>query len=334
LGNSDLLLLSIARFGFLSTNEKLTLYRSTASESQFVVLRREGVERLLGRRLNCRDFDPAATLRAAEGDRKLLTRKKIEYTFYQDTDYPPQLREIYNPPFLLFYRGELPAYDRPLLGIVGTRRPTGAAGEAAFRLGYDAGCAGIGVVSGLARGIDGFAHEGNVAGGGETVAVLGCGIDFIYPAQNRGLGVRILASGGAIVSEYPPGEPPLRYHFPARNRILSGLCRGVVVIEAPERSGALITVDHALDQGRDLFVHRSGLHGLTGVGTRKLAEDGAAVVDGIGEILEEWGYSQPSPFEEQGAAVTAVSLAARMRDELSGELVVHRGKYFRRVLHG
>jgi len=332
LGNNDLLLLGIGRLGFLTTNEKLTLLRCTASERQFSELRREGVERLLDRMLKCRVFDPAGALRAAEGDRKLLTRERIEYTFYEEPEYPPQLREIHDPPFLLFFRGKLPDYDLPLLGIVGTREPTGRAAKAAFRLGYEAGRSGIGVVSGLARGIDGFAHEGNVAGGGRTVAVLGCGIDFVYPPQNRYLGARILESGGTILSEYPPGEQPLRYHFPARNRIISGLSRGVVVVEAPEKSGALITVDHALDQGRDLFVHRDGLYGPTGVGTQRLSEDGARVIEGIEGVLDEWGYERAASVEPVGA--TSSNLASTMRAELTGELMLHRGSYFRRIGNG
>lgn len=319
---------------FLTTNEKLTLHRSTFSESDFSVLSRERVERLLNRRLRCRDFDPSSILRDAEGDRKRLTVKKIEYTFYEDTDYPPQLREIYNPPFLLFYRGELPDYQQPLLGIVGTRRPTGSAGEAAFRLGYDAGTCGISVVSGLAKGIDGFAHEGNLDGGGKTVAVLGCGIDSVYPVCNRSLGLRILEGGGTIFSEYPPGEPPLRYHFPARNRVLSGLCRTMVVVEAPERSGALITADHALDQGRDLLVHSAGLEGANGAGLRRLADDGAPVIDGMNEILEEWGYGHGYTQKVEPSEVTPGNLASMMRAELAGDMVAHRGKYFRRVVNG
>lgn len=330
--NNTLLLLSIARFGFLSLNEKLTLYRSTASARQFSELRREGVERLIERRLKCRTFDPPAAVRAAEVDRKRLTHEEIEYTFYEEPDYPPQLREIHDPPFLLFYRGKLPDYEIPLLGIVGTRRPTGRAAKAAFRLGYDAGLAGLDVVSGLARGIDGFAHEGNVAGGGRSVAVLGCGIDTVYPAQNRYLGARILQGGGAIVSEYPPGEPPLPYHFPARNRIISGLCRGIVVVEAPGRSGALITAEHALDQGRDLFVHRDGMIEPNGSGTKRLVEAGAPVVEGIDGVLREWGYEDVIPAEMVGT--TASNLSSTMRGELSGELMNHRGNYFRRVGNG
>lgn len=334
MADNDILLLSIARYTFLTTNEKLLLYRSTASVRQLAETRREGVERLIGRRLRCRDFDPVGTIERAEGDRKRLTRKKIEYTFYQNAGYPPQLREIHNPPFLLFYRGELPEYELPMLGIVGTRHPTGNGASAAFELGYDAGRNGIGVVSGLALGIDGFAHAGNVAGGGRTVAVLGCGVDVGYPTQNQDLSARILGSGGILMSEYPPGEPPLRYHFPERNRILSGLCRGVAVIEAPARSGALITVDHALDQGRDLFVHRQGLAGSAGEGTRRLADDGARVIDGIADILEEWGSGACAPEHASATTYSGRNLASLMRAELAGELVLHRGRYFRRVGNG
>lgn len=330
----ELLKLAVARFEFLTLNEKLKLYRAACDVEWLRTLRPAGLERLIERRLRTGRFDPSAALERAEGDRKLLTRKRIQYTFYEDTDYPPQLREIHDPPFLLFFRGKLPDYDRPMLGIVGTRHPTGSAENAAFELGYEAARSGVSVVSGLARGIDGCAHAGSVAGGGRTVAVLGCGIDFVYPAENRQLAVRMLKAGGALVSEYPPGEPPLRHHFPARNRILSGLCRGIVVVEAPAKSGALITVDHALDQGRDLFVHRRGLGGMVGSGTRRLAEEGAMVVDGMGEILSEWDVEAGSTTEAAEASLAPSDLAARMRAELNGELVNHRGRYFRRVWNG
>ncbi len=130
-------------------------------------------------------------------------------------------------------------------------------------------------MSGLARGIDREAHEGCVEAGGRSVAVLGNGIDLVYPASSRPTAMALLARGGAILSEYPPGVPPLQYHFPARNRIISGLCRAVVVVQAPERSGALITAEYALDQGRDLWVHAAGLQGSAGAGTRRLADSGA-----------------------------------------------------------
>lgn len=321
---------AVARLSFLTTSEKLALWRELASEAQFTHLSVSDLEAFFRRRIPSRSFAPEAALREVESDRKVLTAKRIEYTFYEDTSYPPQLREIYDPPFLLYYRGRLPDYDRPLLGVVGTRRPSGRSAASAYRLGFEAGREGIGVVSGLARGIDGRAHEGNIAGGGRTAAVLGCGIDFVYPASHRDLAARILESGGVLFSEYSPGVPPLRYHFPARNRILSGLCRGVVVVEAPEHSGALITAEYALEQGRDLYVHEGGISGTVGAGTSALSEAGAPIIRSASQILAEWGIAsreEPEGTEEDG------SLASMMKAELSGTLVSHHGEYFRRKGH-
>lgn len=331
MASSLLLRLAIARLSFLTTSEKLALCRQLESESQFLHLTVPDLETFFRRRIPVRSFAPEAVLREVERDRKVLTAKRIEYTFYEDTSYPPQLREIYDPPFLLYYRGRLPDYERPLLGVVGTRRPSGRSTASAYRLGFEAGNEGIGVVSGLARGIDGRAHEGNIAGGGRTAAVLGCGIDFVYPVSHRDLAARILKSGGVLFSEYSPGIPPLRYHFPARNRILSGLCRGIVVVEAPEHSGALITAEYALEQGRDLYVHQDGLSGSVGAGTRALSEAGAPIIRSVSELLAEWGIAGREVRE-----VTAEdgSLASLMRAELSGTLVSHHGEYFRRKGHG
>ncbi len=200
------MLLAIARAGFLKTPEKLLLLDLIDTEALFLSLTLTDIEEIVQRRLRAESFAPAELLEAAEHDRNILTRKGIAYTFYRDSSYPPQLREIFDPPFLLFYRGVLPDYEKPLAGVVGTRSPTGRGRQASYSLGFELGAEGIGVVSGLARGIDGAAHDGNIAGGGKTVAVLGCGIDFVYPSINRELALRILQTGGAIISEYPfPG---------------------------------------------------------------------------------------------------------------------------------
>jgi DNA processing protein len=159
----------------------------------------------------------------------------------------------------------------------------------AFEMGRDFARAGVPVVSGLALGIDAFSHRGNLEGGGATVAVLGSGLDMVYPASNRGLARRILEQGGALLSEYPPGTRPAKWNFPARNRIIACLARAVVIVEAPEKSGALITADFALQMGRDLFVASAGTASVKGGGTRSLAEDGAKVVSGAGSILRDWG---------------------------------------------
>jgi DNA processing protein len=215
---------------------------------------------------------------------------------------------------------------------VGTRYPTGAGRAAAFRLGFDLGRNGIWVVSGLARGIDREAHEGCEQAGGRSIAVLGNGIDLIYPSSSRSAAMALLARGGAIVSEYPPGVPPLRYHFPARNRIISGLCRGVVVVEAPERSGALFTAEYALQEHRDLWVHGAGLAGTTGAGTRHLAESGAPAVHAAGEILGAWGIAPRGPERSLPPRLSEGDrLAMLMKEEISGGCAQRGGETYWRT---
>ena len=284
-------LFGLSHVEFLRPREKRLLLEMFDSAQPLFHLSLADLGRLVGRKLVTRQWDPEALLRSGERTGKFLTENGMGGIFYRDSTYPPQLREIYDPPVLLFYRGTLPDNGLPLAGIVGTRFPTGGARRAANRLGFELGRAGIGVVSGLAKGIDREAHDGCLRAGGKTIAVLGSGIDQIYPSSSRSSGIAILTHGGTILSEYPPGVPPLQHHFPARNRILSGLCRCVVVVQAPERSGALITAEHALQEGRDLFVHAAGLSGSAGEGTRRLAEAGACVVDGSAAILREWGMT-------------------------------------------
>jgi DNA processing protein len=239
-------------------------------------------------------------------------------------EYPPMLREIYDPPPVLFFRGRLPDPERPLVAVVGTRRPSAAAAAQAYDICRELGRRGLAVVSGLALGIDAMAHRGNLEGGGATVAVLGSGADEIYPSSNRPLAGRILESGGAILSEYPPGTGPRKWNFPARNRIISALARGTLIVEAPERSGALITARFALEQGRDLWVSSSGAAGMTAegrgepaagfaiarrAGTIKLAEDGAGIIGSAADILGEWnleaGEGGSGALPESGAKAAA-----------------------------
>lgn len=250
--------LALSLVEFLTPWEKHRLLKILGGPAPLFHLPLAEISRLLGRRMITRRWLPNDLLQAAEELRGRLTRDRTASIFYGDSQYPPLLGEIDDPPLVLYLRGSLPSNAESLAGIVGTRFPTGAGRQAAFRLGFDLGASGVWVVSGLARGIDREAHEGCEQAGGKSVAVLGSGIDLIYPSTSRSAAMALLARGGAILSEYPPGVPPLRWHFPARNRIISGLSRGVVVVEAPERSGALFTADYALDQGRDLWVHGSG----------------------------------------------------------------------------
>jgi DNA processing protein len=228
----------------------------------------------------------------AERHEKAFRLRGIRRVRCGEAGYPPLLGEIYNPPFLLYYLGRLPDPERPAAALVGTRKPSPAGSAQAYSLGRGLANAGIAVVSGLALGIDAMAHRGCVDGGGVTVAVLGSGLDELYPAANKPLARRILESGGAVVSEYPPGTKPYRWNFPERNRIISGLARGTVVVEAPERSGALHTARFALEQGRDLWAGKAGLLSPRGAGTRKLVEEGCGTAVSAADILAEWNIDE------------------------------------------
>lgn len=203
-----------------------------------------------------------------------------------EQEYPDQLRELYDPPAVLWVRGQLP--PDPCAAIVGSRRATPYGLRVARRLAEELAAAGVPVVSGLARGIDTEAHVGALAGGGPTVAVLGCGIDRVYPPENRHLSAEI-AQCGALVSELPPGFAPLAGHFPARNRLISGLAAVTVVVEAGERSGALITADLALEQGREVMAVPGNITSPASVGCNRLIAQGARPVLAAADVLEELG---------------------------------------------
>ncbi len=201
--------------------------------------------------------------------------------------YPALLREIYDPPFLLYYRGKLIEKEEICFGIVGTRRATDYGKWAARRLGELLGGNGINVVSGMAFGIDAQAHRGALEAGGRTTAVLGSGPGLLTPAANRSLGERILESGGCVLSECLPLAPGLAYHYPRRNRIISGLCRGVAVVEAGDRSGAAITADMALEQGRDVYALPGNITSPVSLGTNRLIKEGATPLVSLDSVLWE-----------------------------------------------
>jgi len=215
-----------------------------------------------------------------------ITRIEKDSSFY-----PPLLREIYDPPPFIYCRGPLPNPERPAVALVGTRRPGATASMQAYTLGREFAHAGITVISGLALGIDALAHRGCLEGGGRTTAVLGSSVDEVYPASNRDLARRILKAGGSLLSEYIPGTKPKKHYYPQRNRIISGLARATIIVEAPAASGALYTAHFALEQGRDLFVASSGVTSPLGEGTRRLAGEGCPVISHAAEVLAEWGIS-------------------------------------------
>jgi DNA processing protein len=327
-------LLALSHVLFLTPREKLLLLNTRGGAREVLSLSLQDLSRILERRMLTRTWEPDRLLAKAEQTEKLLTGGSIGCIFYTDRAYPPQLREIYDPPLTLFFRGKPPDNGKALIGIVGTRLPTGAGRAAAFSLAFGLAAAGVGVVSGLARGIDREAHEGCVEAGGWSGAVLGCGIDRIYPASSRRTAVRLLETGGALMSEYPPGAPPLKPHFPARNRIISGLCRAVVVVQAPEGSGALITAEHALDQGRDLFVHLAGTAGSAGAGARALAASGAPVVGDAAGVLREYGIPVPAGSRRDarpaggGAGGAGAEISRLVAGEIAGECVRRGGETF------
>ena len=283
----------------------------------------------MGRRAPEEAVTADGLLRTAEADLRRMTASGIRVSFLGADGYPPMLERIFDPPFALFRRGEALFDEKPAVAVVGTRRPTMPAHRQSFRVALGFAAAGYPVVSGLAFGIDRSAHEGALAGRGATWAVLAGGLDRPSPFANRPLAYRILDAGGALLGEMPPGSFPVKYAFPRRNRILSGLCRGCVVIQAPERSGALITADFALEQNRDLYVASSGIEGPFSEGTRRLEAQGAPVVEDAADVMGDWGrFLDVRMVRELGEPESPGDLVARMRSELNGRLHRYMGGSF------
>jgi DNA processing protein len=236
---------------------------------------------------------------------------------WDDPDYPDRLRHIYAPPPVLYVRGTL-VRGEPMVALVGTRRPTAYGREVARRLGHDLARNGVTVVSGLAIGIDAEAHQAALAAGGRTIAVLASGVDQVYPQRNRALGARIVAQG-ALVSDYPPGTAPEPRNFPPRNRIISGLSLGVVVVEAGQRSGALITGDFAAEQGRDVLAVPGSIFSATSRGCHDLIAQGARLVRGVEDILEELDLGRAVEQQEARRIVPESEVEATVLGLLSAE---------------
>lgn len=218
---------------------------------------------------------------------KDIESKGIKIITIEDDEYPENLKNIYDPPLMLFSKGKFKKC-RKYIGIVGSRVCTSCGRTIARTLANDLAGYDIGVISGMARGIDTEAHNGSIEGGGFTCAVLGCGCDIVYPPENRRLMERIEKSG-SVLSEYPPGTLPEAFNFPRRNRIISGISDGVLVVEAGEKSGALITVNFALEQGRDVFAVPGSILSNCSRGCNMLIRDGARPVMGVEDILNELG---------------------------------------------
>lgn len=237
---------------------------------------------------------------------KYLQENNIDIISITDKEYPKMLKEIYDPPISLYIRGNKEILNEKSIAIVGCRDATTYGKKAAKYFAYNLAKEGINIVSGLARGIDSYSHIGCIVADreendkirnitnsninvknniGKTIAVLGNGLDTIYPTENKYLAQEIIKSGGAIISEYPLGTKPEKMNFPARNRIVSGLAKGLIVVEAKEKSGTLITVDFALEQGRDVYVVPGNINLPTSVGTNDLIKQGAKMVTNYLEVL-------------------------------------------------
>jgi DNA processing protein len=214
-----------------------------------------------------------------KGERARVEELGLQVVTQADADYPPALKEIYDPPLCLYIKGKIPATWPRGIGVVGSRETSHYGLENAKKLGYQLAYAGVPVISGLARGIDTAAHLGALAAKGTTWAVLGCGLDKMYPPENDALAAKIVESGGCLISELPLGTSPDKSTFPMRNRIVSGLSFGVLVIEAGRQSGALITARQALDQGRQVFAVPGRIDNPQAQGCHKLIKDGAKLVE-------------------------------------------------------
>ncbi len=218
-----------------------------------------------------------------------------------DPRYPPLLREIPDPPPLLFVQGDPSVLAAVQLAMVGSRNPSRSGAETAHDFARHLGGVGLVITSGLALGIDAASHRGALRGGGQTVAVLGTGPDRVYPASHRELAHAVVDEGGALVSEYPPGTPPLAHHFPRRNRIISGLSLGTLVVEAAARSGSLITARMAMEQGREVFAIPGSIHNPLARGCHRLIRDGAKLVETAADVLEELAPHLRSALQETPA---------------------------------
>lgn len=212
----------------------------------------------------------------------------ISILTYQDAQYPSRLKNIYDAPLVLYYKGKLPDFDSyPSLALIGARKASAHGLVMAKRMGYQLGKAGAIIVSGLADGIDAMGMIGALTSGAPVVGVLGCGADIIYPLKNKSLYEDTIARG-CVITEYPPNTPPKGYHFPVRNRILSGLCNGVVVVEAAAKSGSLITAQLALEQGRDVFAVPGSAGNEACAGSNRLLKEGALFVETGWDVMEEY----------------------------------------------
>ena len=255
-------------------------------------------------------------LLAAENVLAECARKKIHILTIRDGAYPSRLKNISDPPVVLYYKGTLPDLDGlPVIGVVGTRKASAYGMTTAKRMGYQISRCGGAVVSGAASGIDAAAMQGALTAGGTVVAVLGCGVDVVYPLSNSAL-FADMERHGCLISEFLPGTPPHKWNFPKRNRIISGVSNGVLVVEAPERSGALITARQALDQGRDVFAVPGNIDVPSCAGTNALLRDGAVMAASGWDVVSEYRHLYPDRIVRDTAPVRQTAYGDEVENQL------------------
>jgi len=280
----DILPLFLDRLEGLSLFVKMRLLQNAFSFEDLQKLKTRDCPEVFGRSFpNWEERKNTAFLRAQK-DLACLSQGRFKACGLWESEYPFLLGCIWDPPFILWFQGRSPPRDLELCSVVGTRQPTEKGRYAAYDFAQAAAKAGLGVVSGLAYGIDGAAHSGALNAGGYTLAVLAAGVDLVIPRGHCSLASGILKSGGTLLSEFPPGIEPRKYMFPRRNRIISGLSRTLLVVEAPESSGALISATFSLEEGRDVLVHGACLQGPRSAGLRKLWQEGAQVLESLEDL--------------------------------------------------
>lgn len=248
-----------------------------------------------------------------------LKKNGIGFVNYKDDNYPENLKDLDNAPLVLYFKGELKKSDADAIAIVGSRKMTSYGKEVAFNFANQLSSLGITIVSGLARGIDTIAHMGALDAGGRTIAVLGCGIDIVYPPENIGLYKSIIAKGGAVISEYPLSYPALRINFANRNRIISGLSKAVIVVEGLAKSGTLLTASHAAEQGRTVFATPGQIFSPLSQAPHFLIKNGAKIAFSVNDIVEELDLQVKVNKEEFAKIMPADDLEAKLMDVLENE---------------
>jgi len=306
------LTLSVARIQFLDFNQKKNLIKNLDSTQSLALQSIEDIYKLLQCQKVSKDYwNGSDNLRMAKAEAYQCKRLGIKVILHDDSRYPEALRQIADPPFVLFVRGDESLLNGPCVSVVGTRRLSMAGREAAKSFAYDAAMDGCNVVSGLAYGADACAHQGALDAFydnpaceslGRTIAVLPCAIDEIVPYSNKRLAAQILQSGGCIVSEYAPGTPTQKRNFVARNRIVAGLSEATVVIEAPNGSGALITADFALEDGRDVFFHEAAF-GEAAESISQTVKRGLENDFAVGRVSKFKLENCPERFLKEGAPI-------------------------------